>query len=291
MTGYEFCIVRYVHSVATQEFVNVGVILWVPTEQRLFFRVSERYARLSSFFSGFDGPSYRQTVRALARSVQQMAEEINGQGHGRLIDGPQNAEGRPPDGENDIFAMLLKTILPTDASIFQLSPIRGGLADEPARRLDQLAEEFVERFEMLGPRERKDEAEIVTKIETTLRFRGLLPRLETGVEMTGPEYSYRFKFGWMNGARQVMEPISFDYIHASDVIEKANNWSGKLLNLSNGQQFSMTGVVSAPSRRDLVPAFERAVRILQAAPNVRRVVQEDQFDEFANDIERDLAQH
>src|SRR5437868_3934469 len=150
MTPYEFCVIRYVHSLATQEFVNVGVAFWIPNERRFLFHANERYARLSNFFSGFDGPGYRQTIRALVRRMQRAAEEINGQGHGRLVDRGDRVE----------FLALLTKLLPEDASVFQRSEIFGGIADQPADRLRQLAEEFIERFELLGPRERHDEAEI-----------------------------------------------------------------------------------------------------------------------------------
>jgi hypothetical protein len=51
----------------------------------------------------------------------------------------------------------------------------------------------------------------------------------------------------------------------------------------------MTSVVAAPSRTDLAAAFAQAMRILEAAPRVRRVVTEDSLDRVMDDIERDLA--
>jgi hypothetical protein len=277
MTPYEFCVIRYVHSLASQEFVNIGLILWIPEERRFGFRISDRYARLSNFFHGFDGPGYRQTIRALVRRMERMSDEINSARNLVLF------RDAPPS-----FEVLLAALLPQDGSTFQCSEILGGIADEPMRRLEQLAEEFVERFEAVGPRVRRDEAEIGTQLEFTLARTGLLHRLQTGVQVASNDYAYRFKFGWMNGTQQVLEPISLDYLNGTDVIEKANNWSGKLLNLSRGGQFSLTGIVAPPTRRDLVPAFDRAVRILQMAPHVRQIVPLELFDNVLPQIEEDL---
>ncbi|MGC4084432.1 MAG: hypothetical protein QM736_20535 [Vicinamibacterales bacterium] len=74
-------------------------------------------------------------------------------------------------------------------------------------------------------------------------------------------------------------------------MEKANTWSGRLLNLSRGEQFQMTGVVARPTRRDLSAAYDQAVSILRNAPRVRAVISEEQLDDFATEIERDLMPH
>jgi hypothetical protein len=273
MTPYQFAILRYVHSAVTEEFVNVGVLLWLPNQQSGEFRANDRYARLSGFFRGFDGPGYRYLIRHLVHRFEEF-RAANAAVGSRL-------------DMSDVLAALV----PLDASVFQWSTVMGGIADDPSARLDQLFVELVERFEIVGARGRRDEAEIWTSMERGLSRRGLLGSVESGIELEAPDYRYRFKAGWMNGRLQVMEPISLDYINGTDVVEKANSWGGRLLNLARGSDFALTGVVSLPTRSDLTGAVQQAIRILSAAPRVRQIVTEDRFDQVMDDIERDIARH
>ena len=50
MSKYQYVILRYVHNVSTEEFVNIGVVMWLPEERRLLHSISEKYSRLSCFF-------------------------------------------------------------------------------------------------------------------------------------------------------------------------------------------------------------------------------------------------
>jgi hypothetical protein len=88
-----------------------------------------------------------------------------------------------------------------------------------------------------------------------------------------------------------MEPVSFDYLNAGELVDKAPTWSGRLFNLAKGAPFQFTGVVAPPDRGDLMDAYGRAIQILGGAPNVRRLVRFDEVDAFLPEIERDLAQH
>ena len=92
----------------------------------------------------------------------------------------------------------------------------------------------------------------------------------------------------MNGSRQVLEAVSFDYLHAADVIDKATQWSGRLLNL-DAEDFQMTSVVSAPSSSELRQAYTKALAILRSAPRMRAVLPEQDAHQLVEWIRRDLA--
>ncbi len=275
MTPYNFALLRYVQSASAQEFVNVGVAMWVPAERRLLFSLNERYARLSRFFDEFDGAGYRQLVRALQSSLDEMRRALADHGEATL-------------GERPAFAAILERVVPEDASCFQWSEVMGGAVTDPEARLAQLVKEFIERHEGAGPRQRRDETGIWARMEALLAERDLLPSLLSGVELAGENYSYRFRVGWRNSVPQVLEPVSFDYLKGAEVVDKANTWSGRLFNLAKRSQFQMTGVVAAPDRRDLLHAYEQALAILRGAPNVRTVVTEEQLSGFIPTIEREV---
>lgn len=279
MRRYQFALLRYVHNSASAEFVNVGAVMWLADDRRLLHRVNDRYGRLSAFFQEFDGAGYRQMIRQLDARFRHASDELSGAVQPSLF-GPQ-----PPDKLEEI----LERLVGDDASCFQYSSIMAGIAPDPDARFAHIFAEFIERHESPGPRQRRDEMEIWTGVETRLRDRKLTPRLQSGVEVRGPHYSYRFRTGWMNGKVQVLEPISFDYLNGVELIEKANTWSGRMLNLSRGTvEFQLTAVVALPQRGDLQAAYEQARVILSEAPCVRQVVPEQEMDRVLADIEGDL---
>lgn len=266
MKPYHYALLRYVHHAACGEFVNIGIVMWTPLDRQIRYHVTEKYGRLSRFFSDFDGAGYRHLVRDLAVRLREAADQEQ-----RTLD--------------DVLAGLL----PKDSGCFQCSRPMGGLADDPTERAAQLYYEFVGRFEGATPRERRDEAEILTRIEQGLRQRDLQDRVQWNVDIQGENYAHKFRFGWTNHMPQVMEPISFDYLAAPEIVEKANAWTGRLLHLNAGRNFKMTGIVSAPQRSDLLPAFDQAVTLLRTSPGVREIVPEEQLDLFLPQIEKDLA--
>ncbi len=280
MIPYQIAILRYRHNASAGELVNIGVVMWLPTQRRLLFKVNERYGRLTSFFKDFDGPGYRQLVKQLRTRWEQTV--------GDLVDeSPLSSLTPPPETLDEVLGVLLHE----DASCFQVSTTMGGIAQEPEKRLEQLMVEWVERHESRGPRERRDEVEVWTGVEQRLRDRGLAGRVKFGVELTSDVYHYKFRTGWQNGKPQVLEPISFDILSPTEMIEKANTWSGRLHTLGRSQDFGFTGVIAGPQRADLQDAYNRAKVILSGAPHVRRIVTEECLDEAIADIESDLAAH
>ena len=76
MKSYRCRILRYVHDVPKGEFVNIGVVMWIPEHSRLIFRLNEQYRRISGFFKNFDGTSYRQMLRNLQYSFKAVASDL-----------------------------------------------------------------------------------------------------------------------------------------------------------------------------------------------------------------------
>jgi len=280
MIQYQFSLLRYQHSASSGECVNIGVIMWLPETNRLLYAINERYARLSTFFrDGFQGTSYRQMIRHLSSRLERVARDISGEVQRSLL------EALPTE-----FGQIQRVIVPGADSVFQWSMTMAGVTADPDRRLTELMREFVERHEDLSDAPKREDADVWASVERVLTNRRLFGtgRVAANVEIRTPDYSYKFHAGWQNGVSQVIEPITFDLVHPSAIVEKATHWSGRLLTLSRAAEFQMTAVVAPPEREDNREAFERARAILEKAPNMRRVVTESAIDEFAPEIERDF---
>lgn len=277
MTAYQFATIRYRLSPSADEEVNIGLVMWVPSERRLLTRLNRRYGRLSRFFSGFDGDGYRFLMRHLENTFEKITAQLS-HGHENLF-----------EEESDTLEKILPQMVPLDSTCIQCSSVMGGVLENPEERFMELYKELVTRHEGRSELERRKEDDIWRSIEGSLRNQGLHLRLDQKVEISSDQYSYEFRRGWQNGVVQVLEPISFDHVDGPYLLEKANTWCGRLLNLQQAStKFQLTAVIALPESPDVQDHFQRAQRMLSGAPNLRKIVEEDAFESFIPEILGDL---
>lgn len=98
---------------------------------------------------------------------------------------------------------------------------------------------------------------------------------------------------WHNGKQQVAEPISLDYAHNKSIIERANTWVGRLVDLSQGSEFEMTAIIYTPDGRHdkKGDTYRKARDMLAHAPKVRRVIDSGELDDLWQMIISDAEQH
>ncbi len=275
MTPFQFAVLRYVHDIGSEEFVNVGVALWTPESHELRFRVNDRYSRLSEFFVDFDGTTYRELVRHLGSQVTEMIDALR---QSELF------QERPAN-----ILDVLHRVLPADASCLQWSDVMSGVSEAPEQRINELFEELVIRHERTFQDQRRDEFAIWHDVEAALTRRRLWTKVRTGLQLATPNYEYEFHAGWRNGHVRVLEPISFDLRNPGNIIEKANQWAGRLYTLSTANTFSMDAVVSRPRTDLAIRAFDRAIGILGQARSIGRIFTDDRLDDALATIEAELS--
>ena len=274
MKSYHFRILRYVHDVSTEEFVNIGVMMWIPERSKLIFDANERFGRLSGFFKNFDGSGYRQMIHNLQRSFR--AIDIDLQNPGLFKNTPETT--------SEIFNELVRE----DASCFQWSPLMSGISTNPEERFNQLFEEFVTFHEPLGAPQRRNETMIWKTVHQALKDRDLESRVQFDVKMETPDFHYSFKLGWHNGTRQVLEPISLTLRYPARIVDKAHTWSGRLFNLSKNNTFGCTAVLAPRDEYVDMTAFNQGFAILKDARSMREIITEDEVNDYISEIEKDL---
>lgn len=278
MKAYQFVIIRYVHNLSTEEFVNIGILLWEPRERRVFYLLSERYSRLSNFFEGFNSNGYRSMLRQLKSNMRAV------QRNERLLREARSVQD------------LAETVVSKGPSCFQWSEQMGGVAEDLSIRVRAIFANIVDRHYEKRERSRRTEHEIYRdmhkRLVQTLRKLDLLKKLESDIVIQGQHFGHKFRIGWQNGTQQFLEPISFDYSQGMDLVEKAYVWSGRLQDLSKQTKFKMTGVVAPPANEQLKKYYDEALKILEESPSIRTIVEEDKFESFLPEIKQDLlAEH
>ena len=270
MISYHFAILRYVHDVSTEEFANIGVVMWIPEHSKLMFDVSERFRRISSFFKNIDGPNYRQMVRDLKWASREVATDYMFK-----------------DAPNHPFE-IFHEIVQEDPSCFQWSRLMSGISRDAETRFEELFEEFVTSHESPTTHKRRSDGEIWAYVRQELKKHHLAESVKYRVKMEAQSYHYSFKMGWNNGIPQVLEPVSFALKDSTRIVDKANTWYGRLFNLSKSNNFGFTAVV-APPKNGKMKAYNDGLAILNSAESIRAIITEDEVNDYMSEIKSDLS--
>lgn len=276
MKPYQYSVLRYVNNLSSGEFVNVGLLMWMPYDCKMTYRINHRYRRVSEFFYPFDSSGYQQMIYRIKQRCLQVQKEVNEDNYNLFVKKPTR------------ILEILDRIVTEDSTCFQWSEIGSGGVSNPTVRFEQLVQELIERHEKHVDRERQTETKILQAVTNRIEAYGLKRHVKEDVDIISRNYSYTFSLGWDNHIPQVLEPITFDYVNASDVVEKAITWSGRLTNLANNAEFELTGVVAPPANNTWPSEYKRALDILREAPKVRELISEADFDDFIPKIKKDM---
>jgi len=96
--SYEFSVLQYIHDIAAEETVNIGVLMWLPESRQFLYQISQDTSRLYSFFKDFITKDYMEMIQDLLRyfeetskiahdlsSLADLREHLVPTGHGKLI--------------------------------------------------------------------------------------------------------------------------------------------------------------------------------------------------------------
>ncbi|MBT3069565.1 DUF3037 domain-containing protein [Rhodomicrobium sp. Az07] len=270
---YTYTVLRYVHDVATGEFINVGVVLHSPG--RKFFQAEFRhtYSRLSAMFPDLDSDAFKRSMKSIDRQL-------------RAISSTYQDASDPMRGD---AATIAKTVLPADDSALQWSPVGTGITKDPSEELIYLFERLVRRYDSKTFQRRKDE-DVWRTIRTKLD-EGIAHRLvEKTIRSEIDELS--FKHAWKNGAWHCYEPLSFDLADSDGIKSKAHKWVGHLSAIQAApEQFKTYFIVGAPSDPCLRRAFDDAIAILGKSPVDVEIYKEHQADELVSLMEQEISSH
>ncbi|WFU37556.1 DUF3037 domain-containing protein [Bradyrhizobium sp. CB82] len=273
---YSFVILRYVHDVLTEEFINVGVVLYVPEEGRVLARTRSTMGRLRGVFPDLDREAFVATMANVRYGFRRIAR-------------------RKKTSElfrQESIESVAREAVPHDDSSLQWSSIGGGFSANVQETFDRLYSQFVARYDQRSTHRRSDE-EIWRPVVAKLEELNLADILQEKV-ISGALDDVTFKHAWKNGQWHVYEPVSFDLAEADSIKGKAREWLGHLAAVvadGRSEPFKPHFFVGAPTDDRLKDAYEVAKKILRQAPNEPEVFEEDQLDDFVHRIEDEVRAH
>ena len=278
MITYSFSVLRYIYDIVTAEFVNVGVAVYSGDSSFLKAKCTIQYGRISRVFDRIDGDRFRQMIRYIEEEITRLGNRLNQQNLA-FAELPTNIEG------------LLKRIVPPDDSALQFSPAGFGVSADLTSTLAELYERYVERYTVGQEVASRSDEDVWRVFREPLERRSVLSTL-TPKRISAPDYEYQFRAAWKNEAWHVYEPVSLDLVEPNSLLEKANRWAGRSMNLAESlEPFRMHLLIGGPQDARLEPTFVKAQNILRKMPGNPELILESDAESFAADLEREMALH
>jgi hypothetical protein len=274
---YSFSVLRYVHDPVTGEFANIGIAVYAPQAKYLNALCTSHYGRLSKMFGQIDGDRFRQVTQYIQGELKKI---------GRKLDTELPLAQPPSDIES-----ILKQVLPHDDSGFQFSMNGAGLTNSPDEALRQLFDRYVEKYSGRVQLTSRDDEQVWAVFRKPLEDKQVTDWFQSK-KIIAPDYEYDFKHARKNEIWHAYEPISFDLMGSGSILEKANNWMGKLTNLfESGEAFKPHLLLGAPRDPSLQTAFMKAQNILYKSPPKPELVRESDAEGFAESLMEEIRQH
>lgn len=277
-TTFQYAILRYVHDPVTQEFLNVGVVVYSLEARYLDCLLTTRYARLSNAFKSINGEHFRRQVNHIEHRLQQLSRQ-------------QSQPGLFGDHAHGIEA-ILRQVMSEDDSSLVFGGYGGGLADDPTKALHSLFTRLVDRYAVEDERTSRTEEEVWQVYRKALDQHNLIPQLAP-ITIHTPTYHYDFDHAWKNERWHPVEPVSFDLMNGHSILEKANKWVGRMTMLADSHNMgTLYMLLGTPQRDDVQQAYHDAVTNLKAKAKVAlELVEEQNAAQFSAHLAEMIQSH
>lgn len=257
---YSFTVLRYVHDIATEEFLNVGVALLAPDQGYVNALCRTTFQRLKNVFPTLDGESFRASMRHVTHEFERFRQHLR--------------DELPLHDTKAGVMGYAHAVLGADDSSLQWSPMGSGITADPERTLEQLYDRFVMAFDKHTALQRRQDDDVWRHFSHQLQQRQVLKHFVPKTIAVRDD-QLEFKHAWKNGVWHCLAPVSFDLASPDSIREKAHRWLGQLTSVAQAPEpFKLYFLVGRPSQDDLIPAFESALSILGKAPVSREVFSE-----------------
>jgi Protein of unknown function (DUF3037) len=275
-TTFTYTVLRYVHDIATGEFVNMGVALYAPEAKYVSAICNSRYGRLSRMFLEVNGDNLRSLMRYIQARFEEYAAKLNTE---LALEKPKSV------------MEIAVSILPRDDSSLQWSEPNGGFTEDPAATLEQLYTRLVEKYEQRAQLPSRNDDEVWRAYRKELEAKQILARLQPK-RIVAKDYDHEFDHAWKNGVWNLFQPVSMDLLDADSILDKANRWLGRAMNLKDSdEKFRLWMLIGEPRIEKLKPAYVKALNILHKMPVRKDFVTEHEAQRFSEQLADEMGKH
>ncbi|PWA05097.1 DUF3037 domain-containing protein [Flavobacterium psychrotolerans] len=271
---YIYSILKYKHSLLLGESLNIGILIYIPNEEKFIFRYSKSLSRIKSIYDIVSEKTIKQYLSQIELKLQTLKSDEIHFYQNELV--------------NFFDKFIDKFILPQDGSVLQFSSSKTSYSY--GNDSETIANNLTSKY--LLDKE-KHIAGITTTKEPILvkKFYGYLSSLDFERinqnankfyknykvrNETGNEFN--FDYAWQNGTLNLIKPISFDLKESKGIAEKAYKNFGLFTDLSNeasSNNLRYDLLIARPTLKSLYREFDHALGLLETLQRVEIVLEEN----------------
>ena len=237
-----YAIIRFMPFLETEEFANVGLVLFSPQNYYASYKLAPvRFARVSNFFDDLEGRLYADTIAIFNDEMQRVTKL-----------------GTGLYGKDQLN--FFKEVTRKRESILRFGDLRAIATEEPQQALDELYNHYVGR----NFNDKEYREEVMEKIlRADLRNNVRTARF-TKKQLMG-EYNTAINMPFVANVQnflKVIKPLAFDHDKPINLLEHGEKWINRvkrLLNLQTVEPQNMLFAIESPTKNkndDLQDAFD-----------------------------------
>lgn len=240
-----YSIVRFMPYVETEEFANVGVVLFAPQAGYVGFRLLDKWRRIGAFFDTLERSVFTRGRHAFEADLQRVIAQT---------------QGRTEAGQR-AFDELVR---PREA-LFRFSPVRVVMTDASEATLDSLFERYVEH-DFATPK--YQEVLLERALRGVLQREGLDARYRRAKLGTGVlQFPVPFAAAGEDGViRRVIKPLHMAQEDPLHILDHGSQWVGRLRHLRRVNALPsalLFAVAGPPANTDRQAAFAEVRREME----------------------------
>src|ERR1035437_5438095 len=197
--NFTYSILYYVHSQFLQERVNVGILFYFPTHDKIIFKYPKVYTRVRELYTDFEDWQLRANLKALEEKVNKLNE--------KKVD---------LFVESKIEKIINGEILKKDATVFSFSDLKHGTIYSDDYSL--IAQDFYDLYfsnytDRIKKREIHNEAYLLHDFKNKLSSKNpnvFQNYLRKDFHLKAPKTELKFDYKWKNGVDSLVKTVGFD---------------------------------------------------------------------------------
>lgn len=276
MKKYQYQVIRYMHDQFTEEFVNVGIVLYSPEHFFLQARVIKRYSRISQFFGGINGDFLIGALKKFEDLVNQTANGL------QTITTPYKK----------IDEITSKILIKDDSALQLSNEIFSGIDIDLNIALSDIFDRIVQKYQAEDSTITHTDQYVWSKIyKRYFDQQGITKQLKKHSFVTEKD-TIEFDKSWKNGVWNCYQPLSLDLKTEDSIKSKVYKWFGILKQLeTSNEQINLFFLTSTPHQHsELKPFIDEMLGTINEPKLKVDLIDESEAAEFVTTVRQQMEE-
>jgi len=278
MKNYEFQILQYRHDIVTKEFINVGIVMFIPEEKVVKAKVIDNVSRLSTFFHGIDSTYVRKIIHSIEKYLN--------------IEGNSYLATLESATVSNLLDITYKVMPPNDAGL-NFSESVFGITKDIERTFSELFARYVGKYEIHKEIKSRNDSDAWTEYKKYFESFKIAEKLtKPDIKVKTASDEFEFEHAWKNGRWNFYKPVSFDMTDEVKTKEKIYRFLGMTNELLTSQlSFNLNYLALSPKN----DSFRSLLSKLDKSSNDNKIcikiIYENEAEIFARSVSEEITIH